>query len=84
MKSSAAHMIIKALTLGGLSEPYLPPVSSPICHSCGQSLMRIGICYIVLWKATIVLHKEGENFFWVGGCSVNIPKAHLSVAVNHT
>lgn len=22
MKSSAAHMIIKALTLGGLSEPY--------------------------------------------------------------
>lgn len=25
MKSSAAHMIIKALTLGGLSEPYLPP-----------------------------------------------------------
>lgn len=79
MKSSAAHMIIKALTLGGLSEPYLPPVSSPICHSCSQSLMRIVICYIVLWKDTIVLHK---NFF--GGILVNITKAHLFVAVNHT
>lgn len=29
MKSSAAHMIIKALTLGGLSEPYPPPPFPP-------------------------------------------------------
>lgn len=62
MKSSAAHMIIKALTLGGLSEPYSPPLSSPVCHSHSQSLMRIVIRYIVLWKATIVLHKENSNF----------------------
>lgn len=61
MKSSAAHMIIKALTLGGLSEPY-PPPSSPICHSHSKSLMRIVIRYIALLKTAIVLHKENYNF----------------------
>lgn len=41
MKSSTAHMIIKALTLGGLSETYLPPLPSPVCHSRRQSSTRI-------------------------------------------
>lgn len=62
MKSSAAHMIIKALTLGGLSEPYPPPFSSPVCHSHSKSSVRIVIRYMIFWKTTIVLHKESENF----------------------
>lgn len=68
MKSSAAHMIIKALTLGGLSEPYPPPLSSPVCHSHSQSSMRIVIRYMVLWKtSTVLLLRELKLFgvlFW--------------------
>lgn len=67
MKSSAAHMIIKALTLGGLSEPYPPPLSSHVCHSHSQSSMRIVIRYTVLCKTTILHYKESNNFYFLKG-----------------
>lgn len=57
MKSSTAHMIIKALTLGGLSETYLPPLSSPVCHSRSQKFDED--THSLLWKTTTVLHQEG-------------------------
>lgn len=77
MKSSAAHMIIKALTLGGLSEPYSPPRSSPVYHSHSQSLMRIVICYMVLWKTTIVVHKA-KTFLRHSFVLCLFPKTNLS------
>lgn len=52
MKSSTAHMIIKALTLGGLSETYLAPLSSAVCHSHSQSSPRMLIHRAALWNAT--------------------------------
>lgn len=76
MKSSAAHMIIKALTLGGLSEALHP---SPLCHWCSQSSTRIVIRYTVLWKTTVVRRKESYNsfqssFLWEeGGARFVIP-----------
>lgn len=74
MKSSAAHMIIKALTLGGLSEALHP---SPICHWCSQSSTRIVIRYTVLWKTTVVRRKESYNsfqssFFWGRRAALNL------------
>lgn len=57
MKSSTAHMMIKALTLGGLSETYLAPLSSPVCHSHGQSSPRILTHRVVLWNATAALRR---------------------------
>lgn len=71
MKSSAAHMIIKALTLGGLSEPYPPPLSSPVCHSHSQSLVRIVIRYMVLCKKPPLCSiKRAKTFggFTLGSC----------------
>lgn len=62
MKSSTAHMIIKALTLGGLSETYLPPLSSHVCHSYGQSSTRILIHRVLLWKTTTRTIKTAETF----------------------
>lgn len=79
MKSSAAHMIIKALTLGGLSEPYPPPFSSPVCHSHSKSLTRIVIHYMVLWKTMILLHKEHENFLWFSFWVCMYSKTNLSL-----
>lgn len=58
MESSAAHMIIKALTLGGLSEADPPPISSPVCRL--QSLTMTVIRYF--GKTTNALHKERANF----------------------
>lgn len=62
MKSSTAHMIIKALTLGGLSEPYLPPLSSHVCHSHSQSSTRILIHCVLLWKTTTHSIKRAKTF----------------------
>lgn len=62
MKSSTAHMIIKALTLGGLSETYLPPLPSHVCHSHGQSSTRILIHCVLLWKTTTRSIKRAKTF----------------------
>lgn len=62
MKSSTAHMIIKALTLGGLSETYLPPLPSPVCHSRGQS--STGILIHCFGKPPLCSTKRAETL-WV-------------------
>lgn len=66
MKSSTAHMIIKALTLGGLSETYLPP---PFLSCLPFTPPKFGEdTHSSLWKTTTVLHQEGLKL--CGLCSL--------------